>query len=363
MCWHHFCTHLCCGLECLRGIVTCPVQCSVTDNGGAGRPSNWVWCLAWSCSLSSCAPCVTSCLFCIATISASIWPSSWTGCAGCGSNIVNGVLAPLVTPVRTQDTQCACDGFYSQLRARFFFFLIPSAFQLSPPVPPSSTSQSHWKRESVIVELLPAALPASLALPLWARCTTTSSAAASQTIPPPHAVSPSSQNDCSCEMSQNGGVPAEFSSERKGWLIADSIQDFLNSYHTLRLFHTSCCCLQKLNKNAAFYLWPLNLNFLAAGLHLFYALRVGILLKIRMLISFMHLSPPFQKHGHMCMHHMWSNQCRTFGFMWYLNPNVFSSFPAYSFPLTARWYIGINSRHSTPVKHVINWRLNWDFMC
>lgn len=128
MCWHHFCTHLCCGLECLRGIVTCPVQCSVTDNGGAGRPSNWVWCLAWSCSLSSCAPCVTSCLFCIATISASIWPSSWTGCAGCGSNIVNGVLAPLVTPVRTQDTQCACDGFYSQLRARFFFFSHPVSF-------------------------------------------------------------------------------------------------------------------------------------------------------------------------------------------------------------------------------------------
>lgn len=30
-------------------------------------------------------------------------------------------------------------------------------------------------------------------------------------------------------MSQNGGVPAEFSSERKGWLIADFIQDFLNS--------------------------------------------------------------------------------------------------------------------------------------
>lgn len=253
--------------------------------------------------------------------------------------------------------------FLFTVTCKIFFFLIPSAFQLSPPVPPSSTSQSHWKRESVIVELLPAALPASLALPLWARCTTTSSAAEPQTIPPPHAVSPSSQNDCSCEMSQNGGVPAEFSSERKGWLIADSIQDFLNSYHTLRLFHTSCCCLQKLNKNAAFYLWPLNLNFLAAGLHLFYALRVGILLKIRMLISFMHLSPPFQKHGHMCMHHMWSNQCRTFGFMWYLNPNVFSSFPAYSFPLTARWYIGINSRHSTPVKHVINWRLNWDFMC
>lgn len=147
MCWHHFSTHLCCGLECLRGIVTCPVQCSVTDNGGAGRPSNWVWCLAWSCSLSSCAPCVTSCLFCIATISASIWPSSWTGCAGCGSNIVNGVLAPLVTPVRTQDTQCACDGFYSQLRARFFFF---SSRQLSsclhlflPPPRPRVTEKGR----------------------------------------------------------------------------------------------------------------------------------------------------------------------------------------------------------------------------
>lgn len=62
-------------------------------------------------------------------------------------------------------------------------------------------------------------------------------------------------------MSQNGGVPAEFSSERKGWLIADSIQDFLNSYHTLRLFHTSCCCLQKLNKNAAFYLWQLDFTY------------------------------------------------------------------------------------------------------
>lgn len=78
-------------------------------------------------------------------------------CRQCIKAVLILVSGP-VTPVRTQDTQYARDGFYLQLCVFFFSFLIPTAFQLSQPVPLSPRSQCHWKRESVIVEFL-SALP------------------------------------------------------------------------------------------------------------------------------------------------------------------------------------------------------------
>lgn len=90
--------------------------------------------------------------------------SSVLRCRQCIKALLKLVSGP-VTPVRTQDTQYAWDGFYLQLCV-FFSFLIPTAFQLSRPVPLSSRSQCHGKRKSIIVELLSAPLPASLTLPL-----------------------------------------------------------------------------------------------------------------------------------------------------------------------------------------------------
>lgn len=78
-------------------------------------------------------------------------------CRQCIKAVLILVSGP-VTPVRTQDTQYARDGFYLQLCVFFFSFLIPTAFHLSQPVLLSPRSQCHWKRESVIVEFL-SALP------------------------------------------------------------------------------------------------------------------------------------------------------------------------------------------------------------